>query len=102
MANSSSPLFRYLLLLSPLIVSEEDRWWENLGIYNNLYDTLIAETFEQREARFFGEAENLKSLACRSELVLNDSERNMNRSALAGRKPRLGERRASRTPHPAR
>ena len=38
-----------LLFLSPLVAGEEDRWWENLGIYNNLYDTLIAETFEQRE-----------------------------------------------------
>ena len=45
-----------LLLLTPIVVSEEDKWWDNLGIYNNLYDTLIAETFEQREARFFGEA----------------------------------------------
>ena len=71
--------FLALLLLSPLVAGEEDRWWENLGIYNNLYDTLIAETFEQREARFFGEAENVKSLACRSELVFIDSERNMNK-----------------------
>lgn len=68
-----------LLLLTPIVVSEEDKWWDNLGIYNNLYDTLIAETFEQREARFFGEAENVKSLACRSELVFNDSERSMNK-----------------------
>ena len=57
---------------------EDDRWWEqDLGIYSNLYDTLLAETFEQREARFLGEAENVKSLACRSEVVFNDSERNM-------------------------
>jgi hypothetical protein len=33
-----------LLLLTPLVVSEEDKWWEqDLGIYSNLYDTLIAD-----------------------------------------------------------
>lgn len=68
-----------LMLIAPLVFAEEDRWWKDIGIYNNLYDTLLAETFEQREARFFGAAENVKSLACRSELIFNDSERNMNK-----------------------
>ena len=69
-----------LLLLTPLVVSEEDKWWEqDLGIYSNLYDILLAETFEQREARFYGAAEDLKSLACRSEVAFNNSDRNMNK-----------------------
>tara|TARA_B100001063_G_C16733334_1_gene540563 strand:+ start:125 stop:1606 length:1482 start_codon:yes stop_codon:yes gene_type:complete len=69
-----------LLLLTPLVVSEEDKWWEqDLGIYANLYDILLAETFEQREARFYGAAEDLKSLACRSEVAFNNSDRNMNK-----------------------
>ena len=68
-----------LLLLTPSLVSEEDKWWEqDLGIYSNLYDILLAETFEQREARFYGAAEDLKSLACRSEVAFNNSDRNMN------------------------
>ena len=69
-----------LLLLSPFVAGEEDRWWEqDLGIYSNLYDILLAETFEQREARFYGAAEDLKSLACRSEVAFNISDRNMNK-----------------------
>ena len=59
---------------------ETDKWWkQDLGIYSNLYDTLLAENFEQREVRFFAEAENLKSLACRSEIVFNKFERDINK-----------------------
>ena len=67
-----------LLLLSPLAFAE-DKWWEqDLGIYASLYDSLLAATPEQRKASFYGEAENVKSLYCRSEIVFNGSNRNMN------------------------
>ena len=66
-----------LLLFSTIVFSEENKWWENFGDYSDTYDILILEDLEEREKRFFNEAENVMSLACRSEIGFNKSDRNM-------------------------
>ena len=73
-----------LLLLSPIANSYEDKWWEqDLGIYSNLYDVLLAESLEEREARFFAQAEYVKKLACNSEMVFSQYDKDIDKCYLA-------------------
>ena len=71
-------LLGLLLLIPNFITGQEENWWEtDLGIFTNLYDTILAEDLSQREARFYGEAENVKSLLCRSNKAFIEANRNM-------------------------
>tara|TARA_B100000768_G_C11256169_1_gene366499 strand:- start:86 stop:1627 length:1542 start_codon:yes stop_codon:yes gene_type:complete len=73
----------YLFLLSPILVANTGNWWEereleqNLGIYRDIFDNLLPMDDSEREKVFNAAAEATKSLACRSEIYFDKSNRDM-------------------------
>ena len=73
----------YLFLLSPLLIANTDNWWEEkqinlgLGVYRDIFDTILALDDSEREKAFYDSAETAKSLACRSEIYFDRSNRDM-------------------------
>ena len=68
----------YLFLLSPILVANTGNWWEekeleqDLGVYRDIFDNLLAMDDSEREKAFYAAAETTKSLACRSEIYFNN------------------------------
>lgn len=73
----------YLFLLSPILVASSGNWWEekeleqDLGFFREIFDNLLAMDDSEREKAFYAAAEDTKSLACRSEIYFNESNRDM-------------------------